>query len=94
MSSSRYSLDVSIFTLERIFFTKADMSIDFAVFEFFDNNLNMSATTNEGFKKVPLFWVTPERSYARKFRDLRDNNGMVIYPLMTIERKGINNNFD
>lgn len=65
-------------------------NIDFAVYEFFDDSLNISATTSDGFKKVPLFWVTPERSYARKFRDLRDNNGMVIYPLITVERQGIN----
>jgi len=65
-------------------------NIDFSVHDFFDNNLNMSTRTNEGFKKVPIYWVTPERSFARKLRELRDNNGMVIYPLITIERKGIN----
>jgi len=65
-------------------------NIDFAVHDFYDKGLNIFSNTNEGFKKVPIFWVTPERSFARKFRDLRDDNGMVIYPLMTIERKSIN----
>lgn len=65
-------------------------NIDFAVYDFFEENLDISANTNQGFKKVPIFWVTPERSFARKLRDLRDDNGMVIYPLMTIERKSMN----
>jgi len=65
-------------------------NIDYAFFEFFNNQLNVFSTTNEGFKKVPIFWVTPERSFSRKMRQLRDENGMVIYPLMTMERKAIN----
>mgnify|MGYP003112509031 CR=1 FL=1 len=65
-------------------------NVDFAVYEYFDQIVNISSTTSDGFKKVPLFWVTPERSFARKFRALRDDNGMVIYPLVTMERKGIN----
>ena len=65
-------------------------NIDYAFYEFFNNQLNVFSTTNEGFKKVPIFWVTPERSYSRKLRQLRDENGMVIYPLMTMERKSIN----
>jgi len=65
-------------------------NIDFAVHDFFDKEMNVFTSTNEGFKKVPVYWVTPERSFARKFQELRDVNGMVIYPLMTIERANIN----
>jgi hypothetical protein len=65
-------------------------NIDFSIHDYFQKELSISANTNQGFKKVPIFWVTPERSFARKFRDLRDDNGMVVYPLMTLERTNIN----
>lgn len=49
--------------------------------------MNLFATTNKGWKKVPVLWVAPERTYQRKKnKELRDDHGTLILPLLTIER--------
>ena len=64
--------------------------VDLAIFEWADRELNLSCTTNAGFTKIPVIWVSPERAYQikneNKFRDL---NGTLIPPLLTIERTGL-----
>lgn len=64
--------------------------VDLAIFEWADKELNLSCTTNAGFTKIPVIWVSPERAYQikneNKFRDL---NGTLIPPLLTIERTGL-----
>jgi len=71
-------------------------NIDYAVYDFF-SNLNISAYSNEGFQPVPISWVGIERAYNRKDRNWTDDEtfimksddlGAVIYPAITIERKG------
>ena len=37
-------------------------TIDSALFEWLDNELNIFATTNKGWKKVPIIWSGTERS--------------------------------
>jgi len=62
-------------------------TIDRAIFEHIDDKLNVHCTTNKGFKKVPFIWVGAERAYQIKHnRELRDVNGWLIYPIMTLER--------
>ena len=41
-------------------------TIDQAFFKFIDEELNISSTTNKGFKKVPVIWVSAERAFQIK----------------------------
>jgi len=67
--------------------------IDEAFFEHIDKVFNIHATTNKGFKKVPTLWMTAERSFQIKNdQNLRDKNGSLILPIMTIERISIEKN--
>lgn len=65
-------------------------NVDYALFDYVNNELNLSCNTKDGFKKVPVIWVTPERAFQIKSnKEIRDQNGSLILPLMTIERTGI-----
>jgi len=65
-------------------------NIDTAIMEWINENLNLSAYSNEGFKKVPVLWQAPERSYQIKHnKDLRDDAGGIKLPVISIERSGI-----
>jgi hypothetical protein len=57
--------------------------------------LNLSVTTGNGFKKVPVIWSGAERAYQSK-RDqaVRDEAGALILPLITIERTGFAKRMD
>jgi len=66
-------------------------NIDFAFFDFVNDKMNNKATTNEGWKKVPVIWTSAERSFLSKNnKDLRDDDGTLILPLITIERTSMN----
>ena len=66
-------------------------NVDYAFFNWVDNQLNLFCTTKEGFKKVPVLWVSPERSYQIKSnKELRDVNGALIPPFISVERTSIN----
>lgn len=65
-------------------------TVDFAFYDWVDKSMNIHVNTNKGFKKVPVLWVTPERAFQIKNnKDLRDSEGALIYPLITVERTGI-----
>ena len=65
-------------------------TIDAAMMKFVDDELNMSVTTNEGFKKVPVLWVTAERAYQLKHnKDLRDSEETLILPLISVNRSSV-----
>ena len=65
-------------------------TIDRALFDYLVEELNIHCTTNKGFKKVPLIWAGAERAYQIKHNaDLRDVNGWLIYPIMTLERVSV-----
>jgi len=65
-------------------------TIDGAMLRFIDEDLNLSTTTNEGFKKVPVLWVTAERSYQLKHnKDLRDSEETFILPLISVNRSSV-----
>mgnify|MGYP001166320222 CR=1 FL=1 len=65
-------------------------TIDQAFFRFIDEELNISSTTNKGFNKVPVLWVSAERSYQiKRDKGLRDSEGILKLPLITIERKAM-----
>jgi hypothetical protein len=55
-----------------------------------DERLNIFATTNRGWEKVPLLWVSAERAFQIKHdKELRDSSGVLKLPLVTIERTSI-----
>jgi hypothetical protein len=66
-------------------------NVDYAFFDWADIKLNLSCTTKDGFKKIPVIWVSPERAYQiKENKEFRDLDGSLIPPLMTIERVSIN----
>jgi hypothetical protein len=66
-------------------------NVDFAFFDWIDRELNLFCTTKDGFKKTPVLWVSPERSFQIKGnKELRDINGALIPPFITVERTSIN----
>ena len=63
-------------------------TIDAAILNWIDNALNIHATTNNGWKKVPVFWLTAERAVQRQQR--RDTfSDALIFPLISIERESV-----
>ena len=64
--------------------------IDFAVYKFLDNTMDIQANTNKGFKKVPVIWSAAERAHNIKDDGInRDSTGMIILPVVSVERKGV-----
>ena len=62
-------------------------TVDAALFEWLDEELNIHATTNKGWNKVPVIWLAGERSFQKKDqKDLRDSNGVLKLPLMSLNR--------
>jgi len=62
-------------------------TIDYSVYDWLDKQLNISCTTNKGFKKVPIIWVAGERSnQVKNNKDLRDDQGALIFPIITVQR--------
>jgi len=65
-------------------------TIDRALFEWLDDELNIFATTNKGWKKVPIIWAGTERSYQiKRDKDLRDSTGVLKLPAITLSRESV-----
>ena len=66
-------------------------TIDRAMLNFINVELDLQLTSNEGFKKVPVLWTTTERAFqVKEDKELRDKDGTLILPLITIARTGVN----
>ena len=77
--SSSYALKPS--TLE---------DIDYAVYNYINDNLNIYSETNKGFEKVPVIYSMPERAYQIKNDpDLRTDGRTLIYPMISLLRSGL-----
>ena len=64
-------------------------TIDTAIHKFIEK-MNLHAQTNKGFSIVPIIWVGAERTYqVKNDLTLRDSEGLLKLPLLTIERKDI-----
>ncbi len=67
--------------------------VDFAVYNFVNDVMDINVKTNKGFKKVPIIWSGSERAFNIKDDDiLRDKNGMIILPVVSIERVSVKKN--
>jgi hypothetical protein len=61
--------------------------IDGAMLKWINESIDVNSNTNKGWKKVPVIWVSAERAHQlKRDRDLRDNLGAVILPVITLER--------
>ena len=69
-------------------------SIDYAMFDFVNDNLNIYCDTNQGSEKVPVLFSTPERAFQIKSDpDLRTENGRTLnFPLITLKRTAMTKN--
>lgn len=64
-------------------------TVDGAIFDWLEQ-LNVFATTNTGWKKVPMVWVSSERAYQIKHdKKLRDSSGALILPIMSVQRTSV-----
>jgi len=68
--------------------------IDYAITSWLKEDLDLSTITNEGNKRVPVLWQTPERAFQIKNnKDIRTPDELggdaIILPVITIERTGI-----
>lgn len=62
-------------------------NIDLAVYRWLDEELNLHTTTNMGWKKTPVIWVSGERAWqVKNKKELRDSNNNFIFPVITLER--------
>lgn len=76
--SSRKSYPLTPSTLE---------TIDLAMYDWLNKEMDLFTTTNKGWKKAPVVWISSERSFAVKNnRDLRDSAGTFVLPVITLER--------
>ena len=66
-------------------------TIDASVLEWVSNVLDIYATTNEGWKKVPVVWMTAERAFQVKHKkETRSKDSeALVFPMMTIERSNV-----
>jgi len=65
-------------------------TIDYALYDWMNDELNIFCTTNEGWKKVPLIWSMPERAFQIKDnKDLRNLDDIFTFPVMSVERTSL-----
>lgn len=64
--------------------------IDYAIVSYIKKDLNLKSGTNEGFVNVPVLWQVPERAFqVKNEKDLRDDEGALKLPLISVERTSI-----
>tara|TARA_Y100000593_G_C4310726_1_gene338205 strand:+ start:1121 stop:1978 length:858 start_codon:yes stop_codon:yes gene_type:complete len=64
--------------------------IDSAILDYIENTADIYCTTKDGFKKVPVLWISAERAYQRKHKkELMTMSGSLVLPVLTIERTNI-----
>lgn len=63
-------------------------TIDYSVLRWVEDTLNIHTETNQGFKKVPILWLTSERAHqVKSSRELRQpDSDSLIFPLISIKR--------
>jgi len=65
-------------------------TIDYALYDWMNEELNISCTTNEGWKKVPLIWSMPERAFqVKNNKELRNLDDIFTLPVMSVERTSL-----
>lgn len=82
--------------LEEIPFQPSGLeTIDRAMWNLVDIELDLQLDSNDGFKKVPVLWTTSERAFQTKDdKELRDKEGTLVLPLITVARTSVNKETD
>ena len=79
--------DVDGYIKEVSFMPSTLETIDRALFNFIDSEINIHVNTNKGWNKVPTIWVSAERAFqTKKDEGVRDKEGTLVLPLISIER--------
>jgi len=64
--------------------------IDFAIYNFFNEALELKTNTNKGFLQVPVIWAGAERAHNIKNDKInRDLTGQVTLPVISVERDSV-----
>ena len=72
---------------EEILMPSTIETVDFAVYDWLNERLDLFATKNSGWEKVPVMWVGAERAlYTKNNKDLKNSNDIVTFPVITLER--------
>lgn len=62
-------------------------NVDLAMYIWLNEKMDLYTNTNKGWNKVPVVWVSGERSFQIKNRkEARDSSNNFILPVMTLER--------
>ena len=65
-------------------------TIDFAIYEWLNKNLDLHTTTNKGWQKTPVIWLGTERAYQLKNnKELRDEDDQLALPIIALTRESI-----
>jgi len=65
-------------------------NIDTGFYDYINDVLNLHVTTNKGFEKVPVIWLSSERAFQIKNDvTLRDSSGKLRLPIITISRTSL-----
>ena len=73
-------------------------SIDYALYNFVNDKLNIHVTSNKGFEKIPIIFSIPERAHQVKNlrttndQEIRPNGRTLNYPLISIAKTSITQN--
>lgn len=87
--------DIDEILQEISFYPSTLETIDEAMFKYVNEDINISTETNEGRKKVPVIWSTAELSSQIKNNpELRDDNGVLKYPIISLSRENVTKDRD
>ena len=65
-------------------------TVDYAIYNWLNEILDLHTTTQDGFEKVPIIWAGAERAFqVKRDSDFRDRDGTLILPIITIERVSV-----
>jgi hypothetical protein len=66
-------------------------TVDFALYNWLNEKLDIYTDSNEGRRKVPIIWITAERAFQVKDnKELREiDSQAIIYPAMVVERNSV-----
>ena len=83
---TEYSMPNKVETLE----PSTIETIDLGIYRYVNENLDLSTTTNEGFKKTPVIWLGTDRLFqVKNNKELRDSVGKIKLPIITVNRDSI-----
>jgi len=63
-------------------------TIDFSIHEWLNDTMDLHCSTNEGWKKLPVVWVSGERS-GQRANQVRTRGGQLTFPILTLERSAV-----